>query len=86
MLISFSANCLLILESRNQLRSRMSFSFLSSAFSERKIRFDRKIRKKNRSRMAKKLIMFALKVGEAFQSTISALQRSDGISPPDASR
>jgi hypothetical protein len=36
--------------------------------------------------MAKKLIMFALKVGEAFQSTISALQRSDGISPPDASR
>jgi hypothetical protein len=30
--------------------------------------------------MAKKLIMFALKVGDAFQSTISALQRSDGIS------
>jgi hypothetical protein len=57
----------------------MTFSFLSSAFSERIILFDRKIWKKRRSRMAKKLIIFALKVGYAFQSKISALQGSDGI-------
>lgn len=29
-----------------------------------------------------KATMFTLKVGDVFQSTMSALQRSDGISPP----
>jgi hypothetical protein len=53
-----------------------------SAFSDRIILFERKAWNKRRIKMAKRLIMFALKVGDAFQSTISALQRSDGISPP----
>jgi hypothetical protein len=35
---------------------------------QRTILLDRKIWKKRRSRMARKLIMFALKVGDAFQS------------------
>jgi hypothetical protein len=55
---------------------------LSSAFSERIILFDRKACKKIRIKVPKKLIMFALKVGDAFQSKISALQTSDGISLP----
>ncbi len=59
----------------------MSFSFLSSAFSERIILFDRKARRKKRIRVARKIIMSTLKVGCAFQSKISALQTSDGISP-----
>ena len=56
---------------------------MSSAFSERIFPFDRKALKKKRRRVPKKAIMCALKVGDAFQSEISALQRSDGISPPD---
>jgi len=55
--------------------------FPSGASSGRIFLFDRKAREEGWSRMAKKLIMFALKVGDAFQSKIPALQRSDGISP-----
>jgi hypothetical protein len=57
---------------------------LSSAFSERIILFDRKAWKKRRSRMAKKLVMPALKVKHAFQIKISALQRSNWNKSPAA--
>jgi hypothetical protein len=44
--------------------------------------FDRKACRKKRRRLAKKAIMCALKVRDAFQSQISALLTSDGINPP----
>jgi hypothetical protein len=63
------------------LRDRISFSFLSRAFLERTSRFDPGARKNKRTKAARKAIMIALKVGNAFQNEISALQRSDGIRP-----
>jgi hypothetical protein len=60
----------------------MPFSFLSSAFSDRIILFDRNAWKEIRIKVPKKVIMSTLKVGYAFQSKISAHGRSDGISPP----
>jgi hypothetical protein len=51
----------------------MLFSFLSSAFSERIILFDREAWKKIRIKVPKKVIISTLKVGYAFQSKISAL-------------
>jgi ArsR family transcriptional regulator len=67
------------------LRKRISFSFRSTAFSERITRFDPKARRKKRRRDARKRIMSALGLrGSAWQREMTAFQRSDGISPPYA--
>jgi hypothetical protein len=56
---------------------------LSAAFSERIGLFDLKALRKKRRRKVKKSTMPSLEVGgNVLQSEISAVQRSDGISPP----
>jgi hypothetical protein len=63
--------------------SYVVFLLLCGAFSERIILFDRKILKKRRSRMAKKLVMFALKWGGCFpESNISTSHVRWNKTPP----
>jgi hypothetical protein len=64
----------------HQLRS--GISFLSGAFSERIFRSDHKALRKKCRRAAKKAIMCALNVRDAFQSQMSVLLTSDGNNPP----
>jgi hypothetical protein len=62
--------------------SGIVFSLQSSAFSERIFPFDREARRKEYRRLAEEAIMITLKVWHGFQSQISTLLASDGISPP----